>query len=112
MQPSAMFRTVCMFLQLSAVQANTWRLALSQAPEGLAQAWAAAVEAFDLEPPHGPDKLTRVEPFLRETSPPARVVAVLESLVEARLLTRREATAIEENIFQCLDAQGAWFWDA
>jgi hypothetical protein len=69
------------------------------------------VQAFDLEPPHGREKYALVVPFFRQVSPPARVVAVLESLVAEGLLTRQDATQIEEQVFQCLDAQGQWCWE-
>jgi hypothetical protein len=111
-QPSAMFRTFCDYFGLDATQASTWRTALSAAQSPAAQSWGRDVLAFDLEPPHGREKFARVVPFFRQVSPPARVVAVLESLVEERLLTRREATQIEEKVFACLDAQGEWCWDA
>jgi hypothetical protein len=111
MQPSPMFRTICDYIGLDAVQASTWRLALSAAQSPVVQRWGREVLAFDLEPPHGREKFALVVPFFRQVSPPARVVAVLESLVEEQLLTRREATMIEERVFQCLDAQGEWCWD-
>jgi hypothetical protein len=77
----------------------------------VAQRWGRDVCDFDLEPPHGREKFALVVPFFRQVSPPARVVAVLEALVEEQLLTRQEATEIEEQVFQCIDAQGEWFWD-
>jgi hypothetical protein len=111
MQPSAMFRTLCEFFRLDAVQASTWRRALSAAQSPAVQSWGRDVQDFDLNPPHGPAKRTLVVPFFQHTSPPVRVVAVLESLVDERLLTRREATTIEERVFQCINAQGQWFWE-
>ena len=69
------------------------------------------MQAFDLEPPHGPDKLAAVVPFFQEVSPPPRVVAVMEGLVKEGLLTRREASVLEEKMLLCVTAQGAWFWD-
>jgi hypothetical protein len=103
-----MFRTFCEYFRLDAVQASTWRTALRAAQSPEVQRWGRDVLAFDLAPPHGSDKFALVVPFFRQVSPPARVVAVLEALVEERLLTRAEATAIEEQVFQCIDAQGAW----
>jgi hypothetical protein len=111
MQPSAMFRTFCDYFRLDADQASTWRTALSAAQSPVAQRWGRDVVAFDLDPPHGQEKFALVVPFFRQVSPPARVVAVLESLVEEQRLSRREATQIEERVFQCIDAQGEWFWD-
>ena len=96
--------------QLSATEASTWRQALSQTTAEAAQAWAAAVQACDLAPPHGRDKLALVEPFFVQTSPAVRVVAVLESLVEEQLLSRAEATQIEERVFQRIDRTGQWVW--
>ena len=108
MQSSAMFRTLCEFFQLSATEASTWRLALSAAQAPEAQRWCLDVHAFDLAPPHGRDKLALVEPFFVQVSPAARVVAVLESLVDEQLLTRAEATLIEERVFARIDRTGQW----
>jgi hypothetical protein len=38
-----------------------------------------------------------VEPFFRTVSPPARVVAVVESLVQEQLLTRQQAIIISSS---------------
>lgn len=111
MQPSAMFRTLCQYFHLDAVQASIWRTALSAAQSPTVQRWGRDVLDFDLAPPHGPDKFALVVPFFRQVSPPARVVGVLEALVEEQLLTRREATQIEERVFACVNAQGEWCWD-
>lgn len=111
MQPSPMFRTFCEYFRLADTQASAWRTALSQAQSPEAQRWGRAVQDFDLEPPHGQAKFALVVPFFRQVSPPARVIAVLEALVEEQLLARHEATQIEEQVFQCVDAQGAWVWD-
>ena len=111
MQPSAMYRTLCEFFRLSDLQASGLRHALSDATWSEARAWAEAVQAFDLAPPHGPEKLELVVSFLQDVSPPARVVAVLEALHQEQLLTRREATQLEEHVFDCVDRQGRWFWD-
>jgi hypothetical protein len=111
MQPSALFRTFCEYFRLEDGQASTWRTALSVALSPEAQRWVQAVHDFDLEPPHGREKSALVGPFFRQVSPPARVVSVLESLVEEHLLTRQEVTQIEEKVFECIDAQGEWFWD-
>ena len=54
--------------------------------------------------------LDAVLPFLRTISPPSRVVDVVEALVQERLLTRPEASAIEERLLGCVDAQGHWMW--
>jgi hypothetical protein len=111
MQPSAMFRTLATFFRLDAAQTSLWRVALSQSQSPEVQRWARAVQDFDLEPPHGREKFALVVPFFQQVSPPARVVAVLEALVEEQQLTRREATTIEEHVFQCIDAEGAWCWE-
>src|SRR5437870_1491300 len=39
---------------------------------------------------------------------PARCLAVLETLVHEQLLTRPQATVIEEHVLSCTDAQGHW----
>ena len=112
MQPTAMFRTIVEYLRLGDIQANAWRLALSQATWREPQDWAKDVQAFDLEPPYGVEgKLQAVIPFFQEVSPPARVVSVIESLVQEGLLTRWEGTWLEERIFECTTAQGQWFFD-
>ena len=59
------------------------------------------MQTFDLLPPHGPDKLAEVLPFFRDVSPPARVVAVVERLFQEGLLTRREASVLEEKMLAC-----------
>jgi hypothetical protein len=102
-QPSALFRTFCTYFRLDATEAGRWCTALSQAQAPAAQRWGQAVVAFDLEPPHGREKFALVVPFFRQVSPPARVVAVLESLVEEGLLSRQEGTQMEEKVFACLD---------
>jgi hypothetical protein len=39
---------------------------------------------------------------------PKRLLAILEGLQEEGLLSRRETTAVEERIFQAVDAHGRW----
>lgn len=111
MQPTAMYRTLCEYFRLTDIQASGWRLALSQATWSEAQAWAKDVQAFDLEPPHGAAKLQAIVPFFQDVSPPSRVVAVIERLVQEKLLTRREGTVLEEHVLACVDRAGQWFWD-
>ena len=108
MQPSALFRTLCEYFRLTDLQASGWRQALSEATWSEARAWAEEVQTFDLLPPHGPDKLAEVLPFFRDVSPPARVVAVVERLFQEGLLTRREASVLEEML-ACVDKEGQWF---
>ena len=55
-------------------------------------------------------ELDGVLPFLRQTSPPGRVVQVLEALVQERLLARQEASAIEEKVLACVNSRGEWSW--
>ena len=111
MQPSPIYRTICEFFRLTDIQASGWRQALSEATWSEARAWAQEVQAFDLSPPHGLDKLAQVVPFLQHISTPSRVVAVIEGLVQEGLLTRREGSVLEEKMLACVNAQGQWFWD-
>jgi hypothetical protein len=99
-----------MFFQLSEMQANDWRLALGKATAHEVQTWVAAVNTFDVVPPYGHEKFDLVERFFREVSPPARVIGVLECLVDEQLLTREAATQIEEKVLDRVNAQGAWGW--
>ena len=69
MQPSALFRTFCEYFRLDDIQASGWRAALSEATWSEARSWAQEVQAFDLAPPHGPDKLAAVVPFFRTSRP-------------------------------------------
>ena len=111
MQPSAMFRTFWTFFELDAVQACIWQTALGQATGREARSWGQAVQAFDLEPPHGPAKLAAVEPFFRQVSPPARVMAVLEALVDEGVLSRRDASRIENRLLVQVTREGHWKLD-
>jgi hypothetical protein len=97
MQPCALFRTFCEYFRLDDTQASVWRTALSKAAWSEARSWARDVQAFAHESPHGRDKFAAVEPFFRTVSPPARVVAVVESLVQEQLLTRQQAIIISSS---------------
>ena len=106
-----MYRTICEYASLSPDLARTWWQALSKAQWSEARSWLADVRYFDQQPRSRTARLDGVLPFLRLTSPPARVLAVLEALVQEGQLPRHEASAIEECLFSCIDRGGEWFWD-
>ena len=66
------------------------------------------MQAFDLEPPHGHEKFARVWAFFETVSPPSRVVAVLEALVEEQVLRRRDASLIENKLLARVNRDGQW----
>ena len=106
-----MFSTIAEYASLSPALARTWWRALGRTQGTEARSWLQDLRYFDAQPRSRTQALDAVLPFLRLTSPPARVMQVVESLVGEHLLTRSEASAIEEHMFRCVDHRGEWFWD-
>ena len=107
---TAMFVTLAEYCTLAPHHAQTWWTALTQAQWSEARSWRQALQYFDARPVGPTAKLDAVLPFLRQTSPPARVVRVLEALVQEKRLSRGEASAIEEQVLRCVNCRGEWFW--
>ena len=105
-----MFRTIAEYCTLDAQQARTWWSALSTARWSVPRTWTLDLVYFDQQPRSRTATLDAVLPFLRTTSPPARVVQVLEALVQERLLTRQEANGILERVLACVTSRGEWCW--
>jgi hypothetical protein len=78
--------------------------AIARAKWSVASSWRQTVLLLDSRGP-SPDT---VGVFLREHSPPSRVMAVLESLVQEKLLSRREVSAVEEKVLAQVSADGQW----
>jgi hypothetical protein len=105
-----MFRTIAESVGLDAPHAQAWWTALAKAQWSAARSWLADLTYFDQQPRPGLAKLDAVPGFLHRVSPPSRVIGVLESLAQEQRLTRQEASAIEDHVLQCVNAQGQWFW--
>jgi len=78
--------------------ASTWWGALSRARWTRPVSWRQQVQLY---------RSCRL--FLCQVSPPQLVVDVLEDLHrEGRLLSRRQASALEDHILRWVNADGAW----
>lgn len=110
MTPPPMFRTIVQYCTLDPHHAQTWWTALRQARWSVSRSWKLDLAYFDQQHRSRTAQLDGVIPFLQTTSPPGRVVAVLEHLVQEHLLTRAEASAIEEGVLRCVNRRGEWFW--
>ena len=81
---TAMYRTITQYCRIDPHHAQAWWTALSQARWSVPRSWLADVRYFDAQPRSRMATLDSVIPFLQTTSPPGRVVAVVESLVQER----------------------------
>ena len=105
-----MFRTIVQYCTLDPHHAQVWWTALSKARWSEPRSWLADVRYFDTQYRSRTAQLDGVLPFLQRTSPPSRVLRVLEDLVKESLLTRQEASSIQEKLLRCVNHRGAWFW--
>ena len=108
--PPPMYRTLVQYAGVDAALAQAWWTALEHARWSVPRTWKLDVVFFSQHHRSRTAELDGVLPFLRQTSPPGRVVQVLEALVQERLLARPEASAIEEKMLQCVDHEGRWCW--
>ena len=110
MTPTPMFKTIAEYARVEPHQAQTWWTALTKAQWSVPRSWLADVRYFDQQHRSRTAQLDGVVPFLRTTSPPSRVMAVLEALVQEQRLTRPEASTIQARVLAFVDARGAWVW--
>jgi hypothetical protein len=106
-----MFRTLVQYAGIDDTHAGRWWKALCQARWSTSKSWQHALLLFD-QSPHTLAQLDRVLPFLREVSPPGRVMQVVEALWRERLLTRAEAGYVEDKILSCVGKEGEWRYEA
>ena len=102
-----MFVTLCQFWSVDHAQAQHLWQALQRTRWSEPRAWLHAVLLFDRDRATL-QKLDAVVPWLRDISPPRRVVGVLENLVQERQLRRKAATQIEDGLFAKVTAAGQW----
>jgi hypothetical protein len=78
--------------------------AIARAKWAVASSWRQSVWLLDSRNP----STDAVGVFLRQHSPPSRLMAVLEGLVQERLLSRKEVNAAEEKVLALVSADGEW----
>jgi hypothetical protein len=78
--------------------------AIARAKWTVASSWRQTVWLLDSRNP-SPDA---VAVFLTQHSPPSRLMAVLEGLVQERVLSRKEVNAVEEKVLAQVSADGQW----
>jgi hypothetical protein len=105
-QQPRFWRTLCRYWNVDdQQQQQTWQ-AIATAQGSVPKAWYDAVWEFEAQPrqPTPED----VEAFLLTSTPPAKVIAVLEALADEGKLTRQEVSALEEHVFQMILPSGEW----
>jgi hypothetical protein len=99
--------TLCQFWGLSERQTRQTWAALSRARWTVAASWRLALCHFEGQAPalRSPE---RVLHFLAVNVRPQTVLGVLEALIQERLLSRAEGSAIEECLLTRVGATGDW----
>jgi hypothetical protein len=107
MQEPRLWYTLRRFFVLSSAQTACWWTALQHATRAPAQRWFRQLLFYDARPSWNQDP-EAIERYILRAMPASDIVEAIEALVEEGLLTRPEATGLEERVLQHVDAHGAW----
>jgi hypothetical protein len=100
----ALFTAFCLGLRLSLPHAEAWWRCLARARWSTAVAFRQQLQAQDVMPITADGR----RQVVHEVLTPAACVAVLEALVQERVMVRVQANTLMEQVLRLTDAAGRW----
>jgi hypothetical protein len=106
-QPPRLWWIPQRYLGLTDEAARRWWLALDGATWSVSVAWRAMLLDYARRPPEAKEPVA-IDAYIRAEMPPRLLVQVLEALVAEGRLGRHPGSALEEQVFTRVLADGTW----